>query len=231
MAEFIFMLTRNDETVGDALAVYDGLRDTALRHIGFKDVGASPATLAELTRRMQADGRTVYLEVVSVSVADELRSVRAAVDVGVDVVMGGTNVDAALPILAGSGVRYYPFPGRIVGHPSILEGTLDEIAASARDLSSRDGVHGLDLLAYRHADPGGPIVEAVVRSAAGPVVVAGSIDSEERIAAVTRAGAWGFTIGGAVFDLALPAERTVRAQVEWALEAAVRAARDVPPGD
>ena len=224
MAEFIFMLTHNDETVADALAVYDELRDTSLVHVGFKDVGAPPATLAELTRRMHADGRTVYLEVVSVSAEDELRSIRVAREVGVDIVMGGTHVEEALEVLAGSGLRYYPFPGEVIGHPSVLAGSVEEIAASAAALTAHDGVHGLDLLAYRHAGPVEPIIGAVVKASRGPVVVAGSIVNAAQIQAVTSLGAWGFTIGGAVFEHVLPAEPTVRAQVVWALETAAQAA-------
>lgn len=227
MAAFIFMLTHHDATVADALDVYDALRDTGLRHVGFKDIGVTPETLAELTRRMHADGRTVYLEVVSISAEDELRSIRAAREIGVDVVMGGTHVADALSLLAGSGLRYFPFPGRIVGHPSVLEGTIDEISSSAAALTAQAGVDGLDLLAYRHAGPVEPIIDAVVRASLGPVVIAGSIDSAERIEAVTALGAWGFTIGGAIFEHALPAEPTLRAQVEWALETAARAAEDV----
>ncbi len=223
MAEFIFMLTHHDATVADALEVYDELRHTGLRHVGFKDIGASVETLTELCRRMHDDGRTVYLEVVSVTAEDELRSIRAAQEIGVDIVMGGTHVDAALGALEGSGLHYMPFPGRIVGHPSILEGTVDEIAASARDLSSRAGVWGLDLLAYRHAEPVEPIIGAVVKASAGPVVVAGSIDSAERIEAVTRLGAWGFTIGGAVFERVLPAGPSLSEQVDWALRIAAEA--------
>lgn len=224
MAEFIFMLTRNDVTVENALAVYDGLRDTPLAHVGFKDIGVAPAVLAELVRRMRADGRTVYLEVVSVSAADELRSIAVARDIGVDVVMGGTHVEDALPVLAGSSLRYYPFPGQVIGHPSVLAGSVGEIADSAASMTSQPGVHGLDLLAYRHAGPVEPIIEAVVRASRGPVVVAGSIVSEEQIRAVTRLGAWGFTIGGAAFDGVLPASPDIRSQVEWALAAAARAA-------
>ena len=227
MAEFIFMLTHHDATVTDAIKAYDSLRDTGLRHVGFKDTGVTPETLRELTRRMHDDGRTVYLEVVSVSAEDELRSILAAREVGVDVVMGGTHVDAALPLLAGSHLRYFPFPGRIVGHPSVLEGSVEEIAASAASLTAHAGVHGLDLLAYRHADPIEPIIDAVVHASAKPIVVAGSIDSAEQIAAVTSLGAWGFTIGGAAFEFALPAEATLRAQVEWALETAARASKAV----
>jgi hypothetical protein len=224
MAEFIFMLTHHDATVSHALDVYEALRDSELRHVGFKDIGLPPETLAELARRMHADGRTVYLEVVSVSAEDELRSIAAAREIGVDVVMGGTHPDAALPQLAGGGLRYYPFPGRVVGHPSVLEGTAEEIAASAAGLTARPGVHGLDLLAYRHAGDVPSIVRAVVAASAGPVVVAGSIDSAERIAAVTELGAWGFTIGGAVFEGVLPAGPSVREQVDWALACARAAA-------
>ena len=224
MAEFIFMFTHHDATVANALEVYDELRHTGLRHVGFKDIGVSIETLTELCRRMHDDGRTVYLEVVSVTADDELRSIAAAREIGVDVVMGGTHVDAALPVLEGSGLRYMPFPGRIVGHPSILEGTTDEIAASAADLTSRPGVFGLDLLAYRHADPVEPIIDAVVRASAGPVVIAGSIDSAERIEAVTNLGAWGFTIGGAVFERVLPAGPSLTDQVEWTLRTAAEAA-------
>lgn len=224
MAEFIFMFTHHDSTVPDALDVYDVLRATGLRHVGFKDIGATTETLTELCRRMHADGRTVFLEVVSVSAEDELRSIRAAREIGVDVVMGGTHVDEALPVLAGSGLRYFPFPGRIVGHPSVLEGTMEEIGASAADLMARAGVDGLDLLAYRHVDPVEPIIDAVVRAASGPVVVAGSIDSAERIEAVTRLGAWGFTIGGAIFERVLPAGPDLVDQVEWTLRTAQAAA-------
>lgn len=226
MAEFIFMLTHHDATVANALDVYEELRDTELQHVGFKDVGATPEALAELVRRMHADGRTAYLEVVSASVEDELQSIRVAREIGVDVVMGGTNVARALPLLAGSRLRYYPFPGRVVGHPSILEGSTEEIAASAAALTSMDGVHGLDLLAYRHTPPVEPIIEAVVKASRGPVVIAGTIDSAERIRAVTELGAWGFTIGGAVFEFALPAERTLRGQIAWTLETAKRAVAD-----
>jgi hypothetical protein len=223
MAEFIFMFTHHDATVANALEVYDELRHTGLRHVGFKDIGVSVETLTELCRRMHDDGRTVYLEVVSVTAEDELRSIQAAREIGVDVVMGGTHVDTALAALEGSGLRYMPFPGRIVGHPSVLEGTVDEIAASARDLTSRPGVFGLDLLAYRHVEPVEPIIGAVVEASAGPVVIAGSIDSAERIEAVTRLGAWGFTIGGAVFERVLPAGPSLSEQVEWTLRTAAAA--------
>jgi hypothetical protein len=205
--EFIFMLTRNDQTVPDAREVYDTLRDTGLRYVGFKDIGLPPARLRELAGAMRADGREVFLEVVSERPEDELRSVHTV----------GPPGTAGRP-------RYCPFPGRVVGHPSVLEGTVDEICGSAHDLTARPGVQGLDLLAYRWSGDVPALVRAVVGAASGPVIAAGSVDSAERIQALTDAGAWAFTIGGAIFDRKLPAGPSVREQVECALALTAAAA-------
>jgi hypothetical protein len=222
--EFIFMLTQHDQTVPDAMRVYDEIRDTGLRYVGFKDVGLPPARLRELATAMRADGRKVFLEVVSEREEDELRSVEAALEIGVDWLMGGTHPDEALERLDRLGPpgtpgrpRYCPFPGRVVDHPSVLLGTIDEIAQSARSLTSRAGVHGLDLLAYRWDGDVPTLVRHVVDASSGPVIAAGSVDSAERINALAAAGAWAFTIGGAIFDARLPAGPSVREQVQCAL--------------
>ena len=212
------MLTKDDSTIPDALAVYEQIRDTGLEYVGFKDVGVDVETLRRLTDKMHADGRTVFLEVVSTSAEAELASVANALTIGVDYLMGGTNVAEALQLLDGAPIRYCPFPGVIIGHPSELAGSIELIAEQATELTSMPGVHGLDLLAYRHrtVDPIA-ITKAVVAASAGPVIVAGSIDSEERIKAVAAAGAWGFTIGGAIFDGRLPGAPDLAAQIEWTL--------------
>jgi hypothetical protein len=217
MIEFIFMLTHNDATVPNALEVLTEVQDAGLRYIGFKDVGQTPEVLTEVAARSHEAGLEVMLEVVSTSVQDELRSVRAALDIGVDWVLGGTNPDEAGAILAGA-VRYCPFPGTIVGHPSVLQGAPEAIAAHAGELTSRPGVHGVDLLAYRHRDTDPvALTRQVVDAASGPVIVAGSIVGADQIRAVDEAGAWGFTIGGAVFEERLPGAPSVREQVERVL--------------
>jgi hypothetical protein len=76
--EFILMLTRDDVTVDNALSVYNQVRDTNIRFVGFKDIGATTDDLAEITRRAHQDGRAVMLEVVSTSRADEIGSVEHA---------------------------------------------------------------------------------------------------------------------------------------------------------
>jgi hypothetical protein len=220
MLEFIFMLTRDDQTVPDALEVHDGLRDVPLRYVGFKDVGVPVETLRRLAGAIKNDGRLTVLEVVSLSIEDELRSIHVGLELGVDLIMGGTHPDVVLPILSGSGTRYLPFPGTVVDHPSVLTGSIDEIAGHASVLTAMPGVHGLDLLAYRHAGDVDALMRAVVKSASGPVVVAGSIDSDTRIEAVRASGAWGFTVGGAVFERSFVPGGSYADQVRHILEQA-----------
>jgi len=116
--------------------------------------------------------------VVSTSRDDELRSIEAAAGIGVDWVLGGTHPADGVSLLAGRPRKYCPFPGRVVGHPSILEGEIAEIADSARDITALDGVYGLDLLAYRHqtADVA-ELTGRLVTAASGPVIAAGSVAS------------------------------------------------------
>lgn len=200
MSHFILMLTHNDRTVSNALAVYEDLRDTDLAYVGFKDIGVSYEELRVLAARIHADGRRVMLEVVSTRREDELRSIRAAMEMGVDYVLGGRQADQALPLLSGGSIGYFPFCGNTVGHPTVLEGTIDEIVADARRLASMSGVHGLDLLSYRFAGDAEELTRRVVRSVDTPIIAAGSIDRPERIRAMCEAGVWGFTIGSALFE-------------------------------
>jgi hypothetical protein len=214
--EFVFMLTRDDVTVAEALPVFETLRDSGLRYVGFKDIGPPVKVLREVTAAAHDAGMEVMLEVVSVSREDELRSLRAARGIGVDWVLGGTHAADGAAIL--DGVKYCPFPGTIEGHPSVLKGSILAIADDAARLTAIDGVHGLDLLAYRHAseDPVA-LTRAVVDAADGPVIAAGSVTSIEQIAALEQAGAWGFTIGSAIFAGRLPGAPSVAGQIREVL--------------
>ena len=215
---FIFMLTRNDETVPDALAVLEQVRHTGVRYIGFKDVGLPVAELRRLAQAIRASGREVFLEVVSLDREAEVRSARAALEIGVDWLLGGTRPADVLPVIAGSGVRYCPFPGRIVGHPSLLRGAIEEIAASAKALSETEGVYGLDLLAYRFDGDVPLLVRRVLDVVRVPVIAAGSVDSFERVRELASLGVWGFTIGSAIFDQRFGAG--IAEQIEAVLAAA-----------
>lgn len=203
---FIFMLTRNDRTVEDASQQLQTALGLGVRHIGFKDIGLPIEQLKSLNAAIKAGGATSYLEVVSLDRASEIVSAKAAVEIGVDILLGGTRVDDVLPVIKDTSIQYFPFPGRITGHPSVLEGSIEEIVASAKAMAARDGVHGLDLLAYRSAENVPELMKAVCAAVAKPVYVAGSIASPERIAIVQGAGAAGFTIGTAALDGQYPAK-------------------------
>ena len=151
MIEFIFMLTHNDRTVADARAVYDEIRSTACATSASRTSACRSPDCARWPRRSARDGREVMLEVVS-----EDAGRRAALDPRRPRDRGrlaarrhppGRGRSRSSP---GTPVRYCPFPGRVIGHPSLLRGTIDEIADDAAGLTARPGVHGLDLLAYRY---------------------------------------------------------------------------------
>jgi hypothetical protein len=200
MSEFIFMLTHHDATVPNAIEVWREVEKTKLRYVGFKDVGIAHDAARRLVDAIHSTGRPVMLEVVSESRDDELRAVQSALSLGIDYLLGGTRANEVAPLIAGTSIRYFPFPGHVVGHPSKLEGTPAEIAASAHALASSEGVAGLDLLAYRNDEDPEGVAAAVIAAVDVPVVIAGSIDSIERVRRVTQLGAWGFTVGSAIFE-------------------------------
>jgi hypothetical protein len=219
--DFVFMLTRDDRTVPEAAAHVATALAAGVRHIGFKDVGLPPAALAEVHAMIRDGGAASYLEVVSLDRDAELASVQVALALGVDHLLGGTHVDDVLPRIAGSGVRYLPFAGRISGHPSVLEGGRAEIVASAAAIAGRDGVHGLDLLAWRSRADAPRLIAEVCATVGKPVIVAGSIDRGDRIAAARAAGAAGFTVGTAALEGRFPAVAPdLASQLSAILEAA-----------
>jgi hypothetical protein len=219
--DFIFMLTRFDETIVDCLDTWEAIDDVGLRHAGFKDIGVQPATLAELNRRMKSSGVTTYLEVVSTSVADCLRSARTAVDIGVDRLMGGTEVHEILEIIEGSGIQYLPFPGVPLGHPTQLGGDAALVELQCEEFDRR-GCGGVDLLAYRAIDARPlDLVRAARRGTSGYLVVAGSISTPAQIHDLRAAGADAFTIGSAVFDGSFsPRKGNLASQLRDVLETA-----------
>ena len=197
--EFILMLTYNDSTVKDALDIFQECKNAPVMHWGFKDVGLQPTDMKKLVHEMKVAGKTTYLEVVSLSEEEGMRGAHIAVEAGFDILMGTVFFDSILEYLKDKPIRYYPFPGHIHSHPSILDGTIENIVAHARFLESK-GVQGLDLLSYRYAGDAPLLLREVVKATAVPIVSAGSIESYKRMAEVWQAGAWGFTIGSALFD-------------------------------
>jgi hypothetical protein len=210
--ELIVMLTYNDETVKDAYAIFNELKDTPVTYWGFKDVGLPRAQMTELVSCMKDAGKTTFLEVVSLSEEEGLAGARLAVEAGFDILMGTVFFDSINDYLKGKPIRYYPFPGHVYSHPSILDGTIDEIVNHTRWLQSK-GVQGMDLLTYRYTGNAPALLAEVVKATDLPVVSAGSIASFERILEVWQAGAWGFTIGTAFFEKSFIPQGTLRENV------------------
>lgn len=220
---FILMLTENDRTIPEARARLEEALEGGVRHIGFKDVGLPFEDLRGLAQMIRAAGGRSYLEVVSLDEESELASARAAVDLDVDCLLGGTRAAAVTEVTRDHPLRYYPFPGRITGHPSVLEGPAEEIVASARGLADLEHVHGLDLLAYRFQGDVPDLMRRVAAAVTKPVIVAGSIDSAARIATVAGAGAAGFTVGTAAFAGAFQPGASFIEQVHAILTGCARA--------
>jgi hypothetical protein len=212
--DFIFMLTRNDATVGNCLSVMDEIAGLGLGHIGFKDIGADLATLRTLNRRIKSLGAISYLEVVATTDEAALNSARMAVEIGVDRLLGGKLVELTLEILQGSGIAYYPFPGRPNGHPTRLGGTPEDVRTDC-EMFVRAGCAGADLLAYRATEAEPLALTRAARAGLGEshLICAGGVDSPARITALRAAGCDAFTVGSAAFDLAFSEARDLAGQI------------------
>jgi hypothetical protein len=197
--ELIVMLTHHDETVQNAIELFEECKDLPVTHWGFKDVGLPHQRMRELVGRMKAAGKVTFLEVVSLSEEEGLVGAKLAVEAGFDILMGTVYFDNIHQFLIDKPIKYYPFPGHVFSHPSIVDGTIEEVVDHARFLQST-GVPGMDLLAYRYIGEARKLLQEVVKATQVPIVCAGSIASFARIAEVWEARAWGFTIGSAFFE-------------------------------
>jgi hypothetical protein len=221
VSEFIFMLTRNDETIPNARAIYASIADLGLRHVGCKDVGLPKPELAKLIADIRSHGHTSYLEVVSESDDSMEVSARTAVEVGADYVIGGTAVERILKVISGTGMKFFPYIGSIVGHPCLLRGSIEEIVDDAKRVEQL-GVDGINLLAYRYDGNVPELVRSVAAATPLPLICAGSVDSVERIETLRDLGVWAFTIGTAALDGSFVSGKPLDDQLRVALAAARR---------
>jgi hypothetical protein len=210
--ELIVMLTHHDKTVSDAIEMFQEMRETPVIHWGFKDVGLPVEKMKKLVKAMKAAGKITYLEVVSLSEPEGLSGAKLAVEAGFDILMGTVYFDSINQFLQDKPIQYYPFPGHVHSHPSILDGTIESIAQNARWLQDQ-GAHGLDLLTYRYTGDAWTLLKEVVKATQVPIVSAGSIDTYQRIAEVWDAQAWGFTIGSAFFEKKFEPEGTFKSNM------------------
>lgn len=230
--ELIVMLTHHDQTVANAHQLFMELKEIPVTYWGFKDIGLPEIEMKALVKAMKDAGKTTSLEVVSLTEEEGLAGARVAVEGGFDILMGTVYFDSINAYLQDKPVAYYPFPGEVYGHPSILGGTIEEIVDHARWLESK-GVQGLDLLTYRHQGDARRLLQETVRAVQIPIVSAGSIATFGRIAEVWEAKAWGFTIGSAFFDQKFVPDgdfgANVMSVVDWLAEMDTQSMQDWLP--
>ena len=193
------MLTKNDLTIQNALDVFDEIKDTGVRHIGFKDIGLPMDKLKILVQRMKKQDMRTYLEVVSESEEANVKSVKSALELGVDNLIGGSYVEQTLKLMKGKKLGVFPYIGKIVGHPCLLRGSIEEIVADGKKKKAM-GIDGINLLAYRYDGNVEELITSVQKAVKVPLIVAGSIDSFERVRRMKDLKVDGFTIGGAILD-------------------------------
>lgn len=218
--DLIFMLTKDDKTVLDARKYVKEIVTKGVKHIGFKDIGLPYDELESLTQDLRREGVTIYLEVVSLDAESEKKSAKIAMDLNVDYLLGGTRPELIAPMVKDHTLKYYPFVGQIEDHPSILKGSVSEISLHAEQVTGMDGVDGLDLLAYRYVGKDVPhLIKEVSRFSKKPIIVAGSINSIERIKTVKSIGVSAFTVGTAAFEEEFPADEPgLSGQIECILK-------------
>lgn len=215
-SKIIIMLTHNDQTVKNALEVFESCKDLPVNFWGFKDVGLPKDQMKQLIDAMKAAGKTTFLEVVSYSEEECMAGAKLAVELGYDYLLGTVYYQSVFDYLATQNIKFMPFCGKVSGSPSVLEGTIDEIIADAGQLLDK-GIYGIDILAFRHKD-GAALAEEYCRRIKKPVVVAGSISSRERIDFINRIDPWAFTMGSALFTENFAKGESFRRNLEVVVE-------------
>jgi len=197
--ELIVMLTHNDRTVENAPEIFEQCRDSRAKFWGIKEEGIPSAQMKALCRRMKECGKTTVLEVVAYTERECLCGAKMAFECGVDILMGTVFFDSVSEFCRGNRMKYMPFVGKIMGRPSILDGTVDGMLREAAACLEK-GVNGIDLLGYRYTGDASALIRDFTARANMPVCVAGSVTGFEQLDELIAASPWAFTIGGAFFE-------------------------------
>lgn len=216
-SEIIIMLTHNDQTVENGIEVFKSCRDLPVKYWGFKDVGLPVEQMEKLVNEMKAAGKTTFLEVVTYTEEECMRGARLAVELGFDYLMGTLYYEKVWEYLKTQPIRYYPFVGGVSGSPSVLEGTARGMIEEGNGFAEL-GIQGIDLLAYRYTGDPEKLAAQFVKECRLPAVMAGSVDSRERMEAVNRIDPFAFTMGSALFNHKFSKDGDFRANLEKVIE-------------
>lgn len=197
----IVMLTHNDVTVSNAREVFAGAADLPATYWGFKDVGLPVEEMEALVADFKAAGKIPVLEIVNFDEAELVRAAELAIRCGFAYFTGSRFSATVAEMMLAAGIRYLPFCGEVGGSPVALGGTTEEIVADAI-AAMKGGADGVDLVAYRYqgGDPIDLARTVIEQIGADNVVIAGSINSVERMERMHEIGAFAYTMGGALFE-------------------------------
>lgn len=216
MTEFIFMLTHHDVTIPNALEVFEEIKDTGLKFIGCKDIGLPIEKLQELFRKMKNADMTTFIEVVSNDEEKHFMGVEKAIRVGADYLIGGmprfTRKTLEYLKEKKANLKFFPYIGKVIGHPCVLEGSVDEIVNNGVEFGKM-GIHGINLLLYRYTGNVNLLLDRAIDTLKIPLIVAGSIDDFEKIGQMKRKNVWAFTIGGAILEKKFAPQKNIKEQV------------------
>lgn len=211
--KMIVMLTYNDQTVSNAIEVFDECKDLDVECWGFKDIGLPVEQMKQLIKNMKEAGKSTFLEVVSYDEETCLQAADLAIESEFDYFTGTTYFESVHEVLKKASMKYFPFCGKVSGNPSVLDGSIQEIIDGAKAMEEK-GVDGFDLLAYRYTGDAEELARKLISVIKKPIVLAGSINSFERLDKVKEFNPWGFTIGSAFFDKKFVKDGSFKDQVE-----------------
>ena len=197
--QLIVMLTQDDKTVMNAPEVFEKCKDSKAQIWGFKEEPLPEVEMKKLFRYMKSLGKTTALEVVAYSEEEGLKGAKTAYDCDCDILMGTMYFDSINDYCKNHGLKYMPYVGEVTERPSILEGEAEDMVKQACEYLDK-GVFGINLLGYRYTKDPVKLIETVVSKVPGPVCVAGSVDSFDRLDELKIANPWAFTIGSAFFE-------------------------------
>ena len=197
------MLTHHDDTIPDAIEVFDKIKDTGIKFVGFKNTGLPKDKMKILVEKMKETKKTIFMEVVTYEEKEQYEAVDLATELGVDYLIG-CMPQYALKVKKyiekkKSKIKFFPYIGTVVGHPCILTGEVNQIVQNGKEFE-KAGIEGINLLLYRYTGDTNLLLNKIVSSLNIPIIVAGSVDNFEKIKQIKEKNVWAFTIGGGILE-------------------------------
>ena len=197
-SRLVVMLTLNDVTIKNAIEVFESCKDLPIDNWGFKNVGISIEERIELARLMREANKNIFLEDVLNEEKDLFEMAEFAVNNGVKNICGRF-YDSVNNYISDKNITYFASSTMSSGSPVMLRGPVNEIINQLKGFEKK-GVEGFCIGAYRHESSPEELIQGMTKELKGKILIAGSINSKERMAYVNEAGCYGFTMGSAIFN-------------------------------